>query len=149
MRIYLIVLAMLTTLVPQSLNAQSSASSPAQNTSKFVGVWRGQFDNLPGVDLVIDNEGGVLHGAILFYLHKRPDTKSPYTATAGLPGPLLDLRPDDQSLGFQVSHRLAHPPRTLNDPLVNFRLKLTGPDQGELVNESGGAPSLPMKRTDY
>ena len=149
MRICLIVLAMITALAPQSVTAQSSASSSAQNTSQFVGVWRGQFDNLPGVDLVIDDEGGDLHGAILFYLHKRPDTKSPYTATAGLPGPLLNIRPDGQSVHFQVSHRLAHPPRTLSDPPISFRLKLTGPNQAELINDSEAAPGLPLKRTDY
>jgi len=149
MRIYLIALATLTALAPLSLNAQSHPSSPVQSSPKFVGVWRGQFDNLPGVDLVIDDEGGVLHGAILFYLHKRVDTKAPYTSTAGLPGPILNIRPNGQTLHFQVSHRLAHPPRTLNDPPVNFLLKLTGPDQAELVNESESAPGLPMKRTDY
>jgi hypothetical protein len=90
-----------------------------------------------------------LHGAIQFYLHKRPDTKSPYTSTPGLPGPLLDIRPDGRTLHFQVSHRLAHPPRTLNDPPVKFQLKLTGRDEAELVNESESAPGLPMKRTDY
>ena len=149
MRICLIVLVMLAALAPPSLHAQSAASSPVQNSSPFIGVWRGQFDNLPGVDLVIDDEGGVLHGAIQFYLHKRPDTKSPYTSTPGLPGPLLDIRPDGRTLPFQVSHRLAHPPRTLNDPPVKFQLKLTGRDEAELVNESESAPGLPMKRTDY
>ena len=149
MRNCLIVLALLTALVPQSLYAQSASPSPSQNTSTFVGVWRGQFDNLPGVDLVITDEGGTLHGAVVFYLHKRPDISSPYTATPGLPGPLLNLRADGQTLHFQVSHRLAHPPRTLNDPPVNFQLKLTGPNRAHLVNESEAGPGLPMSRTDY
>lgn len=149
MRIRLLVLAMLVPLTLQPSKAQSANSSATQNSSKFVGVWRGQFDNLPGVDLVIDDEGGSLHGAVVFYLHKRPDMNSPYTATPGLPGPLLNLRSEGQILHFQLSHRLAHPPRTLNDPPLNFQLRITHPDRGELVNESEGGPGLPMKRTDY
>jgi len=143
----LLVLALLFALAPQASNSQNASATPT--ASRFVGVWRGQFDNLPGVDLVIENEGGSLHGASLFYLHKRRDTNSPFTATPGLPGPLLNLRADGQTLHFQLSHRLAHPPRTLNDPPINFQLRTTGPNQAELVNESEGGPGLPMKRTDY
>lgn len=149
MRIHLSILTLLALLTSVWLPAQTAGSSASQNPSKFVGVWRGQFDNLPGVDLVITDEGGALHGAILFYLHKRPDTKSPYSSTAGLPGPLLNIRADDQMLHFQVSHRLAHPPRTLHDPPISFHLKLNGPDQAELANDSESAPGLIMKRTVY
>jgi hypothetical protein len=145
----LLFLAALVAIAPSSLHAQATAAPASENTTKFVGVWRGQFDNLPGVDLVITDEGGGLHGAILFYLHKRPDTKSPYSSTAGLPGPLLNIRADGQMLHFQVSHRLAHPPRTLHDPPISFRLKLTGPDQAELANESESAPGLLMKHSPY
>ena len=147
MRNRLLVLALLVPLALQSSKPQNTGSTP--DISKFVGVWRGQFDNLPGVDLVIDNEGGSLHGAVIFYLHKRPDINSPYTATPGLPGPLLNMRAEGQILHFQLSHRLAHPPRTLNDPLINFQLRITGPDDGELVNRNEGGPGLPMKRTDF
>ena len=143
----LLVLTLLVALAPQTSKTQNPG--PTSDISKFVGVWRGQFDNLPGVDLVIDGEGGSLHGAVVFYLHKRPDTKSPYTATPGLPGPLLNLRAEGPVLHFQLSHRLAHPPRTLNDPLIDFELRITGPDQGQLINQNEGGPGLPMKRTDY
>jgi hypothetical protein len=143
----LLVLSLLLALAPQSSKPQNTGTP--SDMSKFVGVWRGQFDNLPGVDLVIDDEGGSLHGAVVFYLHKRTDTNSPYTAMPGLPGPLLNLRAESQILLFQLSHRLAHPPRTLHDPPINFQLKLTGADQAELINESEGARGLPMKRTDF
>ena len=149
MRIHQFVLAMFVALAPVSLKAQSTVSPATPNASKFVGVWRGQFDNLPGVDLVIDGEGGTLHGAVVFYLHKRPDINSPYTSTPGLPGPLLNIRADGQTLHFQLSHRLAHAPRTLHDPLMDFHLTITGPDQAVLGNDSEPGPGLPMKRTDY
>ena len=138
-------------LVPICVNAQSAESTPNthQNASNFTGVWRGQFDNLPGVDLVLTDESSGLHGAILFYLHRRADTNALYTSTPGLPEPMLNIRIDGKALLFQVSHRLAHPPRTLHDPPVNFHLKLTAPDQAQLVNDSERAPMLTMKRTDY
>lgn len=134
-----------TLLLPMCLFSQSAA----QNTSKFTGVWRGQFDNLPGVDLVLTDEGGQLHGAMLFYLHKRPNTTSPYISTPGLPEPIFNLRIQDQTLHFQVSHRRAHPPASLHDAPKDFELKLTGADQSELMNKSEGAPGLTMKRSEY
>ncbi|MBS1805606.1 MAG: hypothetical protein JST28_19760 [Acidobacteria bacterium] len=149
MRIRRYILTMLVALAPVALYAQENGSSTVQNTLKFVGVWRGQFDNLPGADLVIDNEGGSLHGAIVFYLHKRPDTSSPYTSTPGLPGPLLNVHAVGKTLHFQLSHRLAHPPSTLHDPLMDFHLTITGPDQGALGNDSESSLGLAMKRSDY
>jgi hypothetical protein len=151
MRYPFVELSLAALLVPICANAQNAESTPNthQTTSKFTGVWRGQFDNLPGVDLVITDEGRDIHGAILFYMHKRPDTNTSYTSTPGLPEPMLHLRIDGHTLRFQVSHRRAHPPRTLHDPPVDFHLKLTAPDQAELVNDSEGAPMLTMKRSEY
>jgi hypothetical protein len=149
MRLRLLALALLMAFAQLPLLAQTANPSGTQDPSKFVGVWRGQFDNLPGADLVIDNEGGSLHGAVVFYLHKRADTNSPFTATPGLPGPLLNLRAEGPTLRFELSHRLAHPPRTLHDPLMHFHLTITGPDQSALGNDDEGGLGLPMKRTDY
>ena len=149
MRIRLSLFALLAFLIPQCAHAQQVATPAPQNRSQFAGVWRGQFDNLPGIDLVITDEGGELQGAILFYLHIRKDLNSPYTASSGLPEPIFNVRLDGQILNFEVSHRRAHPPRTLHDPPLSFHLKLTGPDQAAIVNQSDGAPFLVMKRSDY
>src|SRR4029079_9756272 len=120
MRLRLLALALLMAFAQLPLLAQTANPSGTQDPSKFVGVWRGQFDNLPGVDLVIDNEGGSLHGAVVFYLHKRPDVNSAYTSTPGLPGPLLNPHVVGQTLYFKLSRRLAHAPRTLHDPPADF-----------------------------
>ena len=112
------------------LRAQTSGSE------RFVGVWSGKMELLPAVTLNITDEGGRLSGAVLFYLIKRSSTMSePTTSTAGIPEPLFNPRVDGQSLVFEVSHRRAHPPRTLSDPPVHFRLKLIDQDKAELVNE--------------
>jgi len=124
-------------------------AAPTQQPSRLVGVWRGQFDGLPAVDRVITDDDHRLHGAILFYLHIRPNSNSPFTSKPGLPEPIFNLRFDSGTLAFQVSHRRAHPPGTLNDAPKNFGLKFTGPDQAELVKQSGGAPPVAMKRSDY
>lgn len=114
-----------------ALHAQTNESE------RLLGVWRGQVDNLPAVTLNITDEGGGLSGAVLFYLIKRSFSMSePTTSTPGIPEPLLHPKFDGKSLTFDVSHRRAHPPRTLSDPPVHFRMKLVEADKAELVNES-------------
>jgi hypothetical protein len=127
-RIFLLVLS--GAAMACTLCAQTSGSE------RFVGVWRGQMETLPAVTLNITDEGGGLSGAVLFYLIKKSSVMSePTTATPGLPEPLFNPRLEGQSLVFEVSHRRAHPPRTLSDPPVHFRLKLIDQDKAELVNE--------------
>lgn len=127
----------------QAVNAQTSQPT----TARITGVWRGQMDGLPAVTMVISDEGGSLTGAVLFYFHMRKTVNDPYTSTPGLPEPMFNLHLDGNTLTFQVSHRRAHPPRTLNDPPVQFHLKVTGPNQGEFVNEKEG-PGLALIRND-
>ena len=58
---------------------------------------------------------------------------------------------------IEVSHRGAHPPGSLSDPPVSFRLTLTGPNQAEFANESekgpanesGKGPAFVLVRSDY
>ena len=45
---------------------QSNPPLPQQTPAPVLGVWRGQFDGLPGVTLVVTDENGSLQGAILF-----------------------------------------------------------------------------------
>ena len=76
------------------------------------------------------------------------------TSSPGIPEPLFNLKFEGRTLTFQVSHRRAHPPRTLDDPPVSFRLKPSDTDKGgltmgELTNETEGSSGLPMVRTDY
>lgn len=105
----------------------------AAGTSDAVtGVWRGQIDGLPGVTMTISDEAGDLSGAILFYMIRRNEGQPPQS-TPGNPEPMFHMKFGGQLLDFQVSHRRAHPPRTLNDPPVTFHLKITGKDEGVLM----------------
>ena len=141
--------ATLFVLVP-SIEAQSNTDSHSQSIpQKFDGVWHGEMDGLPAVDIGISSEGGEFTGAIQFYLHIRQDTKSPWTSQSRPPGPMFNMKLDGTTLHFRVSHKGAHPPESLNDPPVAFRLTLTGPDTAVLVNESVGGPGLLLKRNGY
>jgi len=128
------------TLAPAVL-AKPSASSNA-SVAPVLGIWRCQMEGLPAVTLTMTNEGGTLTGAVLFYLHRR-DPGQPVTATPGVPEPLFNPTFDGKTLTFQVSHRRAHPPGSLEDTPVTFQLKLDGTDKAELVNETANDRNAP------
>lgn len=135
-------------LAPHCYGQNTKEDSQIQGLTKFVGVWRGQFEGLPEASIVVSDEGGQVTGAILFYFHSRPNVNSPWTAKPGLPEPMFDMKLDGSTLKFMVSHRRAHPPASLNDPPVHFHLTLTAPDKADLLNEAEGPP-LAMTRSAY
>jgi len=143
---------MLAAVVTLSQTSPPRKATPP-DVKSLTGVWRGQTDGLPAVTLVISEEGGSLSGAISFDLHIRATVNDPWSAKPGLPEPIFNLRFDGKTLQFQVSHRRAHPPRTLADPPVCFHLTRTGPERAELVNESEpaneSAPGLVLVRREY
>ena len=135
----------------------AQGTSPHQTTahlvSRVTGVWRAEADGLPFVTLNISDENGGLSGAVLFYFHRR-DPGKPITSTPGIPEPIFNPQFDGKTLTFQVSHRRAHPPRTLSDPPVSFRLRLIsvnagGMSTGDLTNQSEGSPALQIVRSDH
>ena len=155
MRFRDVILCALTAMLATAGFSQSSGPGTSTNlqgassaTSPIEGVWRVDMDGLPAVALVITNEGGSLSGAVLFYLHHR-DPGQPWTSSPGIPEPLFNPKFDGKTLTFQVSHRRAHPPRTLNDPPVSFRFKLIGANRGELVNENEASPVTVLVRSEY
>ena len=64
----------------------------------------------------------------------------PMTATSM---PLFHPQFDGNMLTFQVSHRRAHPPGSLQDEPVRFALKLDGADKAEFVDENEHDPNAP------
>jgi hypothetical protein len=111
----------------------------------IVGIWRGEYENLPAVTLNITDEAGPLQGAMLFYLIRRNEGK-PATSSPGVPEPLFNPQFNGKKLTFQLSHRHAHADTT-SDPPVTFYLELTGPDEAKLVRvPHDGSPDVPMVR---
>ena len=125
------------------------ASPALAAESPVAGTWLGKFHDLPAVVLTVKDEGGKLSGTILFYFQHRDTERDPWQVdtTHSKPLPLIDPKFDGTTLLFQVSHKEAHPPRTLNDPPSSFQLRLTGKGEGELRNltEKQG-PALKMIR---
>jgi hypothetical protein len=131
---------------------QESASGQVSAAGKPVitGVWRGQMNNLPVVVLVISDEGSGLSGAALFYMWRRDTVNDPFTASSGIPEPMLNPTFDGKTLQFKISHRRAHPPRTLSDPPIHFHLTLMGSDKAEFVNDTENqGPALVLSRSDF
>ena len=126
----------------------SPGRAPQPDVSKVTGVWRAQMNGLPVFTLVVTDENGGLSGAVLFYLLKREDVNSPYTATPGLPEPIFNPQFDGKTLTFQVSHRRSHPPRTLSDPPVTFTLTLAEDGKAQLINKTEGPP-ITLTHSDY
>jgi len=130
--------------------AQPTAPAASAGKAIVTGVWRGQLNNLPIVTLVVSDEGSRLAGGALFYLLRRDTVNDPFTASPGIPEPLLDPTFDGKTLRFQISHRRAHPPGSLSDPPSRFHLTITGPDKAEFVNDSENhSPALLMQRSEY
>jgi hypothetical protein len=115
--------------------------------ASIIGVWRAEEDGFPFVTLTIRDEGGSLSGAVLFYLHRR-NPGQPVTSTPGVPEPLLNASFDGTTLAFKVSHKSAHPPATLSDPPVSFRLKLVGPDKAELMRGDDTSSNFVLTRSE-
>jgi hypothetical protein len=141
------VMAMLATAGLAQTNG-TQMKTAALEQSRIAGVWRADADGLPFIALTIDNETGNLSGAVLFYLH-RHEMGQPVTSTPGVPEPLLNPKFDGTTFAFEVSHRRAHPPASLNDKPVSFRMKLTGPDSAEFVNGNESGIPFVLKRADY
>jgi hypothetical protein len=117
--------------------------------SPVAGTWRGKMYDLPAVTLTVKNDGGKLSGTIVFYFLHRNTEHDPWQVDTkhSIPLPLIDPSFDGKTLRFQVSHKEAHPPRTLNDPPSSFQMRLTGKGQAELLNlTEHQSPALKMVR---
>ena len=105
--------------------------------------------DLPAVVLTVRDDGGKLSGTILFYFLHRSTGHDPWQVDTkhSIPLPLINPTFDGKTISFQVSHKEAHPPRTLNDPPSAFLMRLTGKGEAELLNltENEG-PGLKMVR---
>jgi hypothetical protein len=148
-RIVSVAAALLFVGIPISSQSAQPQQHEASGFPTVAGVWRGQIGGLPGVTLVVTDEGGSLSGAVLFYFQVRKTVNDPWTSTPGLPEPMLRLHFDGTTLTFQISHRRAHPPGSLSDPPASFHLTPTGPNQAEFANDSEKGPALVLVRSDY
>lgn len=116
------------------LNAENRDAKVVSGAKDFVGVWHGEYRNLPWVTVTIAQDGGTLSGAILFYLHRKtPGTAE--TATPGIPEPMLNPQFEGKTLTFRVSARHAHPPETLDNLPIVMMMEFIDRDHTRLINK--------------
>ena len=148
MKFRIIALLFTSVLFAQTAAAQTAGKTTPGNEA-IVGVWRAELNGLPAFNLVVTDEGGSITGAILFYLQKRVDVNHPFTAMPGdLPEPILNPKFDGRTFTFQVSHRRAHPPRTLNDPPITLSITLPPDGKAQFVNQSELGP-ITLTHSEY
>jgi hypothetical protein len=117
--------------------------------SPIAGTWRGNMYDLPAIVLTVKDDGGKLSGTIIFYFLHRNTEHDPWQVDTkhSIPMSLIDPKFDGKTISFQVSHKEAHPPRTLNDPPSSFQMRLTGTGEGEFRNlTEKQSPAVKMVR---
>ena len=107
-----------------------SLTMAAPAKSPFTGMWEGKLNDLPGVDLTIEDTGGKISGTVGFYLQLRGDdgkrhVEDKYTVA------LLAPTVDGNVLAFEVIHHKKHGSPELG-PNVKFRMELTGENEAVL-----------------
>jgi biopolymer transport protein TolR len=142
LEVCLFALAFPTNLAP-SAAVQSVAA--ATQLSSFAGTWKGRMNDLPGIDLKIQEAERQISGDIVFYFQERADINSPRRVTAEHAVLLLKPRIAGKTLTFEVKHHVCHDCAELG-PNVTFRMELAGANEARLTRfEEDGTEGTQMK----
>lgn len=149
--LFALFVALLFPLLAATISAATPLPAEEHTTRQWDGVWRCKTDGQPNFDIVLSQEGHQIAGSILFYLHMRKDVHSPWTISSSGPGePMFNMEQHGNLLTFEVSHRRAHPPRTLHDPPLHFEIRLDAPDHAELLHSARNPnDNFKLVRSDY
>ena len=109
-----------------------------QSTSPIVGLWKGEMNGLPAVELVIQGAESQLTGQVTFFF-QRMDSGTWKVERQGTQ-PLDKISFDGKRLLFQVSHEKAHPDSS-GDPPVAFAFTLSSSQEGVLESNYQGQES--------
>ena len=100
--------------------------------TSLVGKWHGTDNNLPIIDLNIDQNAGQATGRAIFYMIKRNDDGgNPYVGGQAR-GPMENLNYTPEKLSFDMHRR--------DGSLVSFRVELVDPGHAKLFRTSDSAP---------
>ncbi len=106
-----------------------------------MGKWHGTDNNLPTVDLTIEQNAGQATGSAIFYLIKRnPGESNPYV-DGQTAGPMENLKYEPEKLSFDM-HRL-------DGSVVSFRVELADADHAKLFrtsDDAAGGSGFPLVR---
>ena len=118
------------------------------------GIWDGNENDLPAVELTLRNDNGQIGGTIAFYFQTRgidgkwhPDGKPPFLV------PLLAPKLEGTVLTFETIHHRSHGSADLG-PNNSYRVAFLGPKEARLqvfrygAKENDAAPGLQLIRRE-
>jgi hypothetical protein len=109
-----------------------AASMAAHAQGTLAGKWHGTENNLPTVDLTIEENAGQASGSAVFYLIKRNPGESTAHVDGQAAGPMEKLNYEPERLTFDI--------RRLDGSVVSFRVELTDADHARLFRTSDNEP---------
>ena len=124
------------------LTAVATAKAP------FVGTWEAKVNDLPGVEIRLEEAKGRLRGVVVFFFQRRGDDGKWHVEGDDTGVPMLVPRVKGKILSFEVLHHKSHGGTELG-PNVKFRLELTGTDEARLrkIEDQPDAPGTGIKLT--
>jgi biopolymer transport protein TolR len=137
LEVCLVALTLTAGITPSSATQSSAADS--ENDS-FAGTWEGRMNNLPGLNLKIQETERRISGAIVFYFQKRDDPSGPWHLADQNTAALLAPHVEGKTLTFEVQHQRCHGCAELG-PNVKFRMALVGANEAQLWNLNEGPDS--------
>lgn len=129
--------------------APMGSAARVLDQSSFAGTWEGEMQNLPGLDLKIDETDGNISGTAVFYLLGRSKVNEPWHESGKkYSAPLLVPHADGKILTFEVQRNKCE---GCTEPVPNakFRMELTAPNEARLWNltESSKGPGWELVRS--
>jgi biopolymer transport protein ExbD len=125
-----------------------SQSATTTQASSFAGTWKERVNDLPGIDLIIEQADGRITGNAVFYFQERKDVNSPWHVAGQYTVTLQAVHVTGKTLTFEVEHHACHGCAEFG-PNVAFRMELAGPDQARLwrIGEDGkDSPQMNLVR---
>ncbi len=125
-------------LVALTLAASFTPSAAAKlvagcQNSPFAGTWEGSINNLPGINLKIQEVDRNVSGNIVFYFQQRTDPRGARHVAGETAVPLLAPHVEGNTLAFEVEHHKCQGCAELG-PNVKFRVALAGTNEARLWN---------------
>ena len=109
-----------------------AGSMAGYGQTSLVGEWHGTDNNLPTIDLNIQQNAGQATGSAVFYMIRRnSDGGNPYVFGQAT-GPMENLNYAPEKLSFDMHRR--------DRSLVSFRVELVDADHAKLFRTSDNAP---------
>ena len=124
----------------------SIMSGMSAGTSPLAGIWEGQTNGLPAIQLRIHESAGQPAGDIVFYFQQR-QPNGPWAVKSEHTTPLLKVNVEGETMTFEVTHHKSHGSSELG-PNAKFRVDRISDRELRLFKvDSGSEPGPGLKLT--